>query len=441
MSSEVKNQAEILSKIGIEALNPMQIEAQEAIASGNDLVLLSPTGTGKTLAFLLPLIQKLDPEIEHVQCLILAPSRELALQIEQVLKDMGTGLKTNAVYGGRPMTQDRQDLNQSPAILVGTPGRVADHLRKGTVIPDYISYLVLDEFDKSLEIGFEGEMREIISTLEDVKQRILTSATQEIDIPEFARIKNPTTINKLKDGVKKLEVKVVESEFKDKMPALVQLLKHLGPKPGIVFCNFKESINRVSDYLKENGLTHGIFYGGMEQKDRERALIKFRNGTHSLLLATDLAARGLDVPEIEFIVHYHLPLKSHEFTHRNGRTARMHSNGTAYVLQYQKERLPDFIESLKAEKMIATELPESAEEKEKEWCTLFVSGGRRDKISKGDIAGMFFKQGKLKNEQLGVIELKPDCAFVSVEKTGVNQLIKLVDNARLKSKKVRITRI
>lgn len=441
MSSEVKNQGEILRKLGISRLNPMQVVAQATIQSKSDLVLLSPTGTGKTLAFLLPLIEQLDPEIEHVQALILAPSRELALQIEQVLKDMGSGLKANAVYGGRPMTKDRIDLKQAPAILVGTPGRVADHLRKGTVLPDYISHLVLDEFDKSLEIGFESEMREIIETLQDVRQRILTSATQEIDIPDFVRMKEPQVLNYLEEGVQKLEVKIVNSEFKDKLPALVQLLRHLGPQPGIVFCNFKESINRVSDYLKEKGLSHGVFYGGMEQKDRERALIKFRNGTHTILIATDLAARGLDVPEMKYIIHYHLPLKSQEFTHRNGRTARMHSEGTAYVLVYKKENLPDFIEELSAPEMEASALVPSDEVAEKEWCTLFVSGGRKDKISKGDIAGMFFKQGKLKNDQLGVIELKPDCAFVSVEKTGVNQLIKAVDNARLKSKKVRVTRI
>ncbi|MDP4763372.1 MAG: DEAD/DEAH box helicase [Salibacteraceae bacterium] len=441
MSSEIKNQAEILSKLGIEALNAMQLEAEETINSGANVVLLSPTGTGKTLAFLLPLIQKLDPEIEHVQALILAPSRELALQIEQVLKDMGTGLKTNAVYGGRPMTQDRIDLKQAPAILIGTPGRVADHLRKGSVLPDYISHLILDEFDKSLEIGFESEMREIIETLQDVKQRILTSATQEIDVPDFVKLSEPKVLNYLNEGIQKLAVKIIDSEFKDKLPALVMLLKHLGPQPGIVFCNFKESINRVSEYLLEHGISHGIFYGGMEQKDRERALIKFRNGTHNILLATDLAARGLDVPEMKFIIHYHLPLKSQEFTHRNGRTARMHCDGTAYVLAYRKENLPDFIEKLNAETIDSATLIPSTEEAAKEWCTLFISGGRRDKISKGDIAGMFFKQGKLKNEQLGVIELKPDCAFVSVEKKGVNQLIKLVDNARLKSKKVRITRV
>jgi superfamily II DNA/RNA helicase len=441
MSSEVKNQGEILQKLGISQLNPMQLVAQATIKAKNDIVLLSPTGTGKTLAFLLPLIEQLDPEIEHVQALILAPSRELALQIEQVLKDMGSGLKANAVYGGRPMTKDRIDLKQAPAILVGTPGRVADHLRKGTVLPDYISHLVLDEFDKSLEIGFESEMREIIGTLQDVRQRILTSATQEIEIPDFVRLKEPQILNYLEEGVAKLEVKIVNSEFKDKLPALVQLLRHLGPQPGIVFCNFKESINRVSDYLKENGLSHGVFYGGMEQKDRERALIKFRNGTHTILIATDLAARGLDVPEMKYIIHYHLPLKSHEFTHRNGRTARMHSEGTAYVLAYKKENLPDFIEELSAPELEAAQLSPSEEVAEKEWCTLFVSGGRKDKISKGDIAGMFLKQGKLTNSQLGVIELKPDCAFVSVEKSGVNQLIKSVDNARLKSKKVRVTRI
>jgi len=214
---------------------------------------------------------------------------------------------------------------------------------------------------------------------------------------------------------------------------LVDALAHLGNQPGIIFCNFKNSIQRISDFLEEKGISHGCFYGGLEQKDRERALIKFRNGTHQLLLATDLAARGIDVPEIKFIIHYHLPLRNEEFTHRNGRTARMNNEGTAYVLHWEEDRLPDFMPPLEAEKIELAPLP-----KPSKWETLFVSGGRKDKISKGDIAGLFFKIGQLKKDELGVIELKQDCAFVSVPKVKTKQLISLLNNRRLKKKKVRV---
>ncbi|MFT4666551.1 MAG: superfamily II DNA/RNA helicase [Patescibacteria group bacterium] len=434
MSNQVKNQKAILQKLGIEQLNPMQEAAQQAINSSNEVILLSPTGTGKTLAFLLPLIAKLDREETEVQLLILVPSRELAIQIDQVIHEMGTGFKTNAIYGGRSFSKDRLNLKHRPAILVGTPGRVADHIRKGVFPIDRIQMLVLDEYDKSLEIGFEEEMSEIISALSGLEKKVLTSATQEVEIPDFVGLENPETLNFLGDGVPDLHLKVVLSPTKDKLNTLVEILCHLGNQPGIIFLNYKTSIQRVSDQLTEKGIQHGCFYGGMEQKDRERALIKFRNGTHQLLLATDLAARGIDVPEIKFIIHYHLPHRSQEFTHRNGRTARMHNDGTAYIIQWDEETLPDFIDVTEVEELNEAPLPSGSD-----WSTLFISGGRRDKISKGDIAGLFFKQGELKKNELGIIELKDDCAFAAVKAKNVKALLKYVDNTRLKKKKVRVT--
>jgi superfamily II DNA/RNA helicase len=436
MSTRVKNQEEILAKLGISQLNPMQLAAQEGLGKSSDLILLSPTGTGKTLAFLLPLLLQLDPACEEVQLLILVPSRELAIQIEQVVRQMGTGFKVNAVYGGRAGSKDRMEIKHRPAVLVGTPGRVADHLRRGAFDTASIQSLVLDEFDKSLEIGFEGEMRDILHALPRVGRKILTSATQGVQIPNFVGLKSPQVLDFLGEKLTQLEVKKVLSPTKDKLETLGQLLAHLGSKNGIIFCNFKDSIERVSDYLSDHEISHGVFSGGMEQIDRERSLIKFRNGTYPLLLATDLAARGIDVPELDFIIHYHLPLRAEEFIHRNGRTARMNSQGTAYILQYEKEPLPEFVGNPKLEKLQSATLPAPSP-----WCTLLISGGRKDKISKGDIAGLFFKQGGLRPEELGTIELKTDCAFVGVKAVAVEQLLSKVNNQKLKDKKVRISQI
>ena len=436
MSGIKKNQKNILSKLHIEHLNPMQEEAQKAIHSGSEIVLLSPTGTGKTLAFMLPVIAELDTKCADVQVLILVPSRELAIQIEQVIREMGTGYKTNAFYGGRNFSKDRIDLNHPPAILIGTPGRISDHIMRETFSTQNIKTLVLDEFDKSLEIGFEAEMKAIITSLPKVRQKILTSATQEVVIPSFVGLSNPVYIDYLHEKIQQLKIKTIISSSKDKLETLVDSLNHLGNQPGIVFCNFKETIQRVSEFLTENKISHGCFYGGMEQIDRERALIKFRNGTHQLIIATDLAARGLDIPELKFIIHYHLPLRSQEFTHRNGRTARMHSEGTAYILKWVGEDLPSFIPKTEIEKV--KKAPVRAES---DWVTLFISGGRKDKISKGDIAGLFIKQGQLETEHLGNIELKHDCAFVAVLTQKVNELLPLVDNSKLKNKKVRVTLI
>jgi len=433
MVNQNKSQQAILNKLNIEALNPMQEEAFLSISSIDNTVLLSPTGTGKTLAFLLPTINNLSTKCENVQLLILVPSRELAIQIEQVVREMGSGFKVNAVYGGRPFSKDKIELAHAPAILIGTPGRVADHLRRETFLVEDIKTLVLDEFDKSLEIGFEKEMSAILASLPNIKKRILTSATQDMKIPRFVGLENEIVIDYLDTKTSNLVVKKVISPEKNKLQTLVDLLHSIGNKPGIVFCNFKDTIQYVSDFLLENNIPHGCFYGGMEQIDRERALIKFRNGTHQIIIATDLAARGLDIPELNFIIHYQLPLKAEEFTHRNGRTARMNAQGTAYVLQWENEYLPEFITSTQIEK-----LGGKTSKIKSEWSTLFISGGRKDKISKGDIAGLFFKQGNLQRNELGVIELKQDCAFVAVPKVKLETIIANTNNTRLKKKKVRV---
>ncbi|PTX42150.1 superfamily II DNA/RNA helicase [Christiangramia gaetbulicola] len=433
MANNIKSEREILNKLNISSLNPMQKEAAEAISSSENTILLSPTGTGKTLAFLLPLLEELDAELPNVQAMILVPSRELAIQIEQVLREMGTGFKANAVYGGRSSAKDKIELKHAPAILIGTPGRLADHLRRETFSSEDIKTIVLDEFDKSLEIGFKEEMSEIFDLLPNIEKRILTSATQNVEIPRFVGMRDARKINYLTEETPLLKVKTVNSPDRDKLESLIDLLAHIGNKLGIIFCNYKDSIERVSEYLAENNISHGTFHGGMEQQDRERALIKFRNGTHRIIIATDLAARGIDIPELNFIIHYQLPFKEAEFTHRNGRTARMDAKGTAYVLKWEKEELPEFIEESTIQKLKSNPI-----EKETEWKTLFISGGRKDKISKGDIAGLFFKQGNLNKEELGTIELKQDCSFVSVAASKAKGIIESLDNSRLKKKKVRI---
>ena len=435
MANTIKKQQDILAKLNIHALNSMQEEAISAIASNTNTILLSPTGTGKTLAFLLPVIETLDPNSSEVQALILVPSRELAIQIEQVVRNMGSGFKVNAVYGGRPMSKDKIELKHIPAILIGTPGRIADHFANERFAKTHIKTLILDEFDKSLEVGFEYEMRGIINQLNTLNKRILTSATQGFEIQEFIKLDQAKTINYLKKKVaSKLEVKTVIAAAKNKSETLVDLILHIGNQPGIVFCNLKDSVNKVSAFLAKHKISHSCFSGGMEQRDRERSLIKFRNGTSQILIATDLAARGIDIPELKFIIHYELPKASEEFTHRNGRTARVDAKGTAYVLKWEKENLPVFIKKSKIE-----DISKRAPRKSQYWETLFISGGRKDKISKGDIAGLFFKQGNITKDQLGNIELKQDCAFVAVPLTIANDLIEKLNNTRLKKKKVRVT--
>ena len=434
MANSIKTQEDILEKLQIEALNPMQEEATSVIEKNNNTILLSPTGTGKTLAFSLPLLKSLDPESKNIQALILVPSRELAIQIEQVIRSMGSGYKVNAVYGGRPMSKDKIELKHIPAILIGTPGRIADHFSNNRFSKDHIKTLILDEFDKSLEVGFEYEMRGIINQLPMLNKRILTSATQGVEIPDFVQLKEPRIINYLRGKrTSQLTFKTVVSPTKSKLKTVLELIQHIGNEPGIIFCNLKDSITQLSTFLERNKISHACFSGGMEQKDRERALIKFRNGTCQLLIATDLAARGIDIVEMKYIIHYELPRHKEEFIHRNGRTARVNEKGTAYILKWENERLPEFIKV-----STSINISKKAHYKPQYWETLFISGGRKDKISKGDIAGLFFKKGGLSKDELGTIELKPDCAFVAIPLELANGLVEKLNNTRLKKKKVRV---
>ena len=357
-----------LNYLGISALNSMQEASMETMSKRNNVLLLSPTGTGKTLAFLLPLLEKIDINSATNQAIIIAPSRELAIQINDVFKSLQTEIHSTLCYGGHSIDIETRNLSSSPQVIIGTPGRIADRFRRDDIDLTRIKTLVLDEFDKSLEIGFEKEMSAILASLPNIKKRILTSATQDLEIPRFVGLENEIVIDYLDTKTSNLVVKKVISPEKNKLQTLVDLLYSIGNKPGIVFCNFKDTIQYVSDFLLENNIPHGCFYGGMEQIDRERALIKFRNGTHQIIIATDLAARGLDIPELNFIIHYQLPLKAEEFTHRNGRTARMNAQGTAYVLQWENEYLPEFITSTQIEK-----LGGKTSKIKSEWSTLFIS--------------------------------------------------------------------
>lgn len=437
MANSIKEQQEILEKLKIYTLNPMQEEALEVIENNANTILLSPTGTGKTLAFLLPLIARLDPKSKEVQALIIVPSRELAIQTEQVIRNMGSSYKANAIYGGRSIAKDKIELKHTPSILIGTPGRLFDHFEQGRFTTEEIKTLIIDEYDVTFEVGAGGEMKKIMSHLPNITKRILTSATQGTSRPNYFKMANPVVLNFINEKASsKLVVKTILSPSKNKHNTIVALLNQLESDPVIVFCNKKERIEDLSRFLDKRDVTHTCFYADMEQRDRDRALIQLRNGSVSILIASDLASRGIDIPEMKFIIHYEIPDTYKAYTHRNGRTARVNAKGTAYLIKGDGEVFPEFIEKSKIETISTTK-----ERKPNFWTTLFISGGRKDKISKGDIAGLFFKQGEINKDQLGVIELKQDCTFVAVPVSIANQLIEKLNNTRLKKKKVRVTSI
>ncbi|MEY5049506.1 MAG: hypothetical protein RLZZ175_2865 [Bacteroidota bacterium] len=429
-----------LRNLQIAELNPMQLAVLEAIKTkkDNDLVLLSPTGSGKTLAFMLPLLTFLDAQnTKDVQALILVPSRELALQIEQVWKAMGTGFKINSCYGGHNTKTERNNFQHPPAVLVGTPGRVIYHLEKGSFDPKSINYLVLDEFDKALEFGFQVEMGTIIDTLVNIKKHILTSATQGIDIPPFAQINNPHTLSFISNTISnQLTFKVVHAERQDKLEVLYKLLGTIGTKPTLIFCNHRDAVERISSLLKQNDIPHGQYHGKLEQVDRELALVKFRNGSYNILITTDLASRGLDIPTIEFVVHYQIPTTLETFTHRNGRTARMHAEGTAYMILGEKEFVPAFIEQEPIVETLSSTyiLPKQ----EADFTTLRLSLGKKDKINKIDIVGYLIQKGGLSKEEVGKIEVQDFESYVAVISSKSKELITTLKMEKIKNKSVKI---
>lgn len=426
-----------LDKLKIKELNNLQTQAADLISNNDNLVILAPTGSGKTIAFLLPLLKSVDlHNTKYTQSLILVPTRELALQIENVLRQLQTGFKITCCYGGHKREIEENNLIEPPAILIATPGRLNDHLRRKNADISKISFLVIDEFDKMLELGFREELETITNQIPASNlKRILTSATSD-EIPEFLNMHDVRTLNLLSEENKdKISIRIIASDQKDKLESLFELLCFTGNTSSIVFCNHRESVERISNFLRDKSLMNVFYHGGMEQRDREVALCKFRNGSSDILITTDLASRGLDISNIRNIIHYHIPQDEAAFTHRNGRTARMHNTGIVYLILSEDEKVPDYIENAEDFKLPQTlSIPEKPK-----WITLFIDAGKKDKINKIDIVGFLSNKANLKKDDIGLIEVKDYFSFAAIRKSKATHALEAVKNEKMKNKKIRIS--
>ena len=425
-----------LVHLKISSLNPMQESAIESWREGKDLILLSPTGSGKTLAYLLPLLETLKPEVKGVQAVVMVPSRELALQIDQVFKSMNTPYKVMSCYGGRPAMEEHRTMKGiNPSVIIGTPGRMNDHLSKQNFESADVQTLIIDEFDKCLEFGFQEEMATVIGQLPRLKRRYLLSATDAEEIPRFTGLNQTLKLNFLSEEEpisQRIHIYKVMSPIKDKLETLYQLLCTLGSKSTLVFCNHRESVERVGKYLQSQKYPCGVFHGGMEQDDRERALYKFRNGSCHVLISTDLAARGLDIPEIENIVHYHMPIQEDGYIHRNGRTARWEAEGNSYIILHPEELLPAYIQETPDTFSLPEIIPSPSQP---DFVTIYIGKGKKDKINKIDIVGFLAKKGNLKKEEIGRIDVKDHYAFVAVLRKKIKEVLKNIRNEKIKGVK------
>ena len=439
-----------LHRLGIDNLNTMQQDAIQAYRKNDNIVLLSPTGSGKTLAYLLPMLEEIQPTNDRIQAMVVVPSRELALQTQQVVRQLSSSVRSMAVYGGRPAMDEHRTLRGVlPQLIIGTPGRLLDHITKQNIQTEHIHTLVLDEFDKCLELGFREEMAQLFSHLPNVTKRILLSATDNPEItrflPEYTRL---DYLDADAPSSGHINQYIVRSPQKDKLEALCSLLLSRGEETSLVFVGFRESVERVYHYLREKGFYASALHGGMEQRDRERALFRFVGGSANILVSTDLASRGLDIPQLDNVIHYHLPLNEQAYIHRNGRTARWDRSGNSFIILGPEESLTFTLPTETNQKtpIEALSLPHSegrggsSSPIPPHWESLYIGKGKKDKLSRGDIAGFLMKVGGLQKDDVGRIDVRDHCSYVAITRSKVPETLKRLQGQKIKALKTIIER-
>lgn len=431
----------ILDALGFESLTPMQEQMHRAALEGKGVVMLSPTGSGKTLAYLYPLAELTDAASDALQAVVILPTRELAKQGEEMFRRMKTGLRALSLYGGRPTMDEHRILHEvKPQVVFATPGRLNDHLEKGNLMGQTVATLVIDEFDKCLELGFQDEMQRAVSQLTPLKRCWLMSATDMESIPAFMKAFSfdAVTLDFLSENEEKaarVAYYAVHSPEKDKLYTLGRLLTSVKGVPAIVFVAHRESVERVGKWLRGEGFGAVWYHGGMEQEVRERALYRFRSGSANVLVSTDLAARGLDIPEVGAVVHYHLPLKEEEYVHRNGRTARWTATGEIFLILGPEETLPPF--ATEAGELDVSHIA-ALRPTPPAYTTIYIGRGKQDKLSKGDILGFFCKKGHLKSDDIGRIDVGAHHAYAAVRRHALKPLLRQISGEKIKGMKTLI---
>ena len=432
----------IKTRLGIENLNEMQKEMMSKAGEGRDIILLSPTGSGKTLAFTLPVLKLMKPSTGRIQCMVIAPSRELVIQIASVMREAGKIFRTVALYGGHSVEDEVNSLKVTPDIVVATPGRLLDHSVRHNLELLPVRMLVLDEFDKTLELGFEEEMEKLLKRMKNVSRIILTSATKTDLLPEFLNLTNPLTIDYSDDSQDvrgRMRIRKTVADSNDKLDGLLTLLHNINsgntsPEKTIIFVNHRESAERVYEFLRKNKVAAVLYHGALEQKERETAVALFNSESRPILVATDLAARGLDIEKVRSVIHYHQPLTKEAFIHRNGRTARVEEEGDIYLLVGPDEELKEYVTS---DGDFILDDQKRADLSQK-FMTLYISGGKREKLSRGDILGFFVKECGVPPENIGKINVFDHYSLVAVKEEDVASILNKSQDKKLKGEKRRI---
>lgn len=422
---------DLIKNAGHSKLLEIQSQTIDAFKSNKNVVLQAATGSGKTLAFLLAALEKTDPNLDH-GILVIAPGRELCLQIEAEFKALKTGKKVLTCYGGHSFETEQNSLLDSPFLLIATPGRICDHIRRKSQL-DLEKYptLVIDEFDKTLEQRFEEELSFFKDHLQSNISALLVSATNRIVIPSFMRFDNPIWVSSDKDNVSDIEYWGVQYSDQGK-EELLQLLSTLSKDKSIIFCNYREVVDDVVDILRNEGIPTVRYHGGLDQLDRERALILFGNDTSNILVCTDLGARGIHIDNVQHVIHFQSASSEEAYVHRNGRTGRMGNSGNIYIFIPSSGDLPYYVapptQFKELKRSVKFQLPANK--------TIYFGAGKKEKINKVDLVGFIARNAGIDKLEIGKINVLDHHSFVAINRTKYNKVFDAIKGLKIKGKRV-----
>jgi len=431
---------ETLDSLHFHTMTPIQEEAINPVLDGRDIIAQSKTGSGKTLAFGLPVVMRTDTSRYTPQSLIITPTRELAEQIAGMLRNIAVSkpnLKIVTLYGGVPLRAQADSLAKGAHILIGTPGRIQDHLSKETLSLEGIETLVLDEADRMLDMGFYDEIVKIGSKIPDSRQTLLFSATFPPKIETLAHtlLKRPLHIKA--DTIQertKIEELLYETEHKNR--TLITLIQAYKPKSLLIFCNTKVQVMKLAEYLHEKGHCVTEIHGDLDQRERNESVTLFANGSRRIMVATDVASRGLDIEGIELVINYDIPFDQEIYTHRIGRTGRADATGRAITLYTSKESEKSAYILQKTERAQLEALrADSRFRMQSDYDTLCLNGGKKTKLRKGDILGTLCKEIGIENTLIGKIDITDSKSYVALHHTVTDKVLKALKKVKIKKKK------
>lgn len=442
-----------LDSLGYKEMTPIQAQSLPVILDKKDIIAQAQTGSGKTAAFGLGLLHNLDVTLYRVQALVLCPTRELADQVAKEIRKLARGIhniKILTLCGGMPFGPQINSLEHGAHIIVGTPGRIEEHLRKNNLNLDHLNTLVLDEADRMLDMGFQVTIDEIIHYAPKQRQNFLFSATYPEQIQSIAKriLSNPVTVKvdstHDENTIEQVFYQIGSNDAR--IDAITRLLLTHRPNSCVIFCNTKRETQEITDALRQTGFTALALNGDLEQKMREQVLVRFANKSASILVATDVAARGLDIDELDAVINVQIARELDVHTHRIGRTGRAGSHGIAYTLVTEKEKFKlNALQEFLNQTFITQALPSTASRDQSSYkppmATLQIDGGKKQKVRPGDILGALTGKDGIDGKQVGKIHIFDNCAYVAVSRKVSADALHKLEAGKLKGRSFRVRQI